>query len=401
MTANKIIARTLKIVDKMDQEDSKWNQGHPYQQKDRVPVLLLSHPGYGKTSTVRKWCLYMDYNLYTLIPSRHSADDILGFEVKLGAPGHEQVKRMTPSWYNAVTEMAQNGKRTVLFVEEISTCDPYVQGPLLDLIFSRSLGEYSLPENTMVIAAGNYPEDLHNAFEMNEALVNRHLILNLYRKDFSIAEQLQGTFGFVQSREDIEKFFGLKPEIPSYDIVRFKEWVLSSKEITYSKESKYTYDPEFGLRGYTSPRSLDFALRFAEAYTEQYSDKYWMRIVGDTLGSSEKRDGKPLRTVLESASEEYFKRQEVKLSDNDTLGSVCDEISRSATANAGVPSPEIIQKLVDLVKGNSNLKFSSSELANFAGVVPLYAPKYPVLKELASILAERVRANSTSNSNPF
>ena len=102
-----------------------------------------------------------------------------------------------------------------------------------------------------------------------------------------------------------------------------------------------------------------------------------------------------------SASEEYFKRQEVKLSDNDTLGSVCDEISRSATANAGVPSPEIIQKLVDLVKGNSNLKFSSSELANFAGVVPLYAPKYPVLKELASILAERVRANSTSNSNPF
>ena len=66
MEANKIIARALRVTDALDREDAAWNQTHSFQHRDRVPLIIMSHPGYGKTSTIRKWCEYMDYNLFTI-----------------------------------------------------------------------------------------------------------------------------------------------------------------------------------------------------------------------------------------------------------------------------------------------------------------------------------------------
>lgn len=396
MEANKIIARALRVIDAIDREDAAWNQAHSFQHRDRIPLIIMSHPGYGKTSTIRKWCEYMDYNLYTIIPSQNASDDILGLNTKSG----DRMVRLTPSWYNNMMEMINlNNKRTVLFIDEISTCDSYIQGPLLNLIFNRSLGEVCLPDNVMVVAAGNYAEDLHNAFEMNEALVNRHMILNLYRKDFSIAEQIQGTFHKISDKKEIEAYFGLKEETPMYDIVKFKEWMISTKDVDYSKESRYTSDPEYGLRGYTSPRSLDFTLRFIEKYVSMYADRYWMRIAGDTLGSSDRHDGKPLRLIFESAAEDYFKIQTRKLSDNETLGSVCEDIKKSAQANKGVPTQESIQKLQDLVTRDLAKNFNSADLSNFAYIVTTYSKDFPVLKEIAQQLANMVRSRTNSKNN--
>lgn len=387
MKANQIIARALQVIDSMDKADASWNQEHPFQHKDRVPLLILSHPGYGKTSTVRKWCEYKDYNLFTLIPSQNAADDILGLNTKSG----DNMVRLTPPWYNRLLKTVnENGKRTVLFIDEISTCDPFIQGPLLNLIFNRSLGEAVLPDNVMVVAAGNYAEDLHNAFEMNEALVNRFMILNLYRKDFSIAEQVQGLFTGITERAELERYLGLKAESPVYDFEKFKEWLVSSRDIDYSEESKYTVDPVFGLRGFTSMRSLDFSLRFTQAYVNTYADKNWMRIVGDTLGSSDRRDGKAVRLILESEADEYFRKNKSVLSASDTLGTICQEIKESAHP---CPSEESIGKLQAFIEGlpGSNKSISSADLSAFALIVQQYLGFYPVLKDLAKNLADLAR----------
>ena len=122
MKANKIIAKALRVCDEFD----KAQMGKA--KRDNLPLLILSSPGFGKTSTVRAYCEVMDYNLFTIIPSQSAADDILGIQsVQDG-----KLKRLTPSWFNKMMDMINsNGKRTLLF-------------PLLIISYNLGLTSHSM-----------------------------------------------------------------------------------------------------------------------------------------------------------------------------------------------------------------------------------------------------------------
>lgn len=294
MRSNVRIARFLRTLDLLDQAG------------DRIPGLLLSHAGFGKTSTVRLYADYCGYNCMELIPSQYSADDVVGVQVY--DTELNQLVRKAPSWFRRLKELvASNGKRTILFIDEITTCTPYIQGPLLNLIFSRSIGEEVLPDNVMVVAAGNYASDLNGEFTMSSPLINRFVLLNLSEDDFDIRETLEGTFRGLKTSEDIEKFLELDNDnYLAYDYDAFVDWIYASKNIGFG-----TYTPSevsgLGLLGFTSTRSLDFSTRFAKKYLEMYSDNSWMRVVGDTLGTSAKKEGKPLRDIIEMEEDKFCK----------------------------------------------------------------------------------------------
>lgn len=309
MKANQYIAKFVKVIDDMDKKGTK------------IPGLILSHAGFGKTSTIKKYCEAMDYNLVTLIPSMFASDDILGIQsVKDG-----KLVRLTPSWFNKLKETIKNGKRTVLFIDEITTCDPYIQGPLLDLIFNGNLGEEKLPKNLFIVAAGNYSDDLNNVFKMSAPLVNRFVILNLNNDDFDVIELLRGdSFDKLENPEQIKEFLGLdenKEKLFNFD--NFKKWIIEDGEISFGN-TQYTEDPKVGLVGFTSIRSLDYSLRFAEAYMGTYNDPVWIRIVGDTLGTSTKREGKFMRDVLESFIMKFKKGME---EDTDTVEALVEKVA--------------------------------------------------------------------------
>ena len=313
MRSNVRIARFLRTLDLMDQAG------------DRVPGLLLSHAGFGKTSTVRLYSNYYDYNCIELVPSQYSADDIVGVQVY--DTEANQLIRKAPSWFRRLKEtVASNGKRTILFIDEITTCNPYIQGPLLDLIFSRSIGEEKLPDNVMVIAAGNYASDLNGEFTMSSPLVNRFVLLNLSEDDFDVKETLDGAFRNLKTPEDIEKFLELdKDKYLAYNYDAFIEWLYSSNNVGFGR-----YVPEevagLGLLGFTSTRSLDFSTRFAKKYMEMYSDNSWMRVVGDTLGTSAKKEGKPLRDIIEMEEDKFCKVTETAEA---SLGELLSEMSKA------------------------------------------------------------------------
>lgn len=293
MRSNTLISRFINTLDNMD----KNGEG--------IPGLLLSHAGFGKTSTVRMYAKYKDYNCVELIPSQYAADDIVGIQT-MDLTTNELVRK-APSWFRNLQELAKNGKRTLLFIDEITTCSPFIQGPLLDLIFSKSLGEYKLPENVFIIAAGNYASDLNGEFTMSNPLVNRFVILNLNVDDFDIQEILQETFRSVKTKEEIEKYLEIEnDERLSYSYDAFKDWIYTSKNVGFTKHSPEEIEG-VGLVGFTSIRSLDFSTRYAREFMAHYSDNSWMRVVGDTLGTCSKKEGKPLRTIIEMAEENFCK----------------------------------------------------------------------------------------------
>lgn len=61
----------------------------------------------------------------------------------------------------------------ILFLDEISAAPQYVQAAAYQITLDRTVGEHSLPDNCIVIAAGNRVTDRSVAYAMPKALANR------------------------------------------------------------------------------------------------------------------------------------------------------------------------------------------------------------------------------------
>src|SRR5574344_270783 len=55
----------------------------------KLPVLFISNPGYGKTSTIQQYAEINGYHVESLIGSRFSPEEILGYHVNNGGEGLE------------------------------------------------------------------------------------------------------------------------------------------------------------------------------------------------------------------------------------------------------------------------------------------------------------------------
>ena len=61
----------------------------------------------------------------------------------------------------------------ILFLDEISSCTPAVQASAYQITLDRTIGEHKLPDNCIVIAAGNRMNDKSVVSKMPKALANR------------------------------------------------------------------------------------------------------------------------------------------------------------------------------------------------------------------------------------
>lgn len=61
----------------------------------------------------------------------------------------------------------------ILFLDELNACSQEVQKAFYSLIYERRVGEYHLPEGSIVIGAGNRASDNAIVKTMSSALLNR------------------------------------------------------------------------------------------------------------------------------------------------------------------------------------------------------------------------------------
>ena len=294
MKANKKIARFTRAIDVLDQKGEK------------IAGLIMSHAGLGKTSTLRMYCDCMGYNLYTLIPSSYASDDILGLQTVTKG---DKLVRLTPSWFDELSALASNGKRTLLFIDELSTCDAYIQAPLLDLIFSRAVGTIRLPDN-------------------------------ITSNDVNVAEVVERSFGSLKTREDKLRYLGLDSENGSdYSYSAFQKWVMDKNEISLGRTQTEEV-AECGLVGFTSVRSIDFCMKFAECFLSLYNEDDWLDIVGDTPGYSNVRQNILMRTVLQSEKSRFYGGAE----EGESLSELCDLAEKEGVTKTLLSKMEVLMK---------------------------------------------------------
>lgn len=305
MQSNTLIVEFISTLDSLNQQGKM------------IPGLIMSSPGFGKTSSVEMYCTMKGYNCCTLIPSHYSPDDVLGLQSLVNG----ELVRLTPSWFKTLTEMASE-KRTLLFIDEISTCDEFIQAPLLRLIFERKLDEKPLPENVFIISAGNYANELNNQFHLAAPTVNRFMILNLSHSDYDIFEVCDDRFSKVMSSGSVEAITRYvntsdTPEgsTPKWDFNKIRKFI--SKRLEFNKPTIID-STEDGLLGYCSIRSLNYSLLFIQEYASRYNGETWLRVAGDTLGTRQKTE-EPLRKYLDSNKTRFLTSSETS-SDGSSSG---------------------------------------------------------------------------------
>jgi hypothetical protein len=131
-------------------------------------LMIWGAPGVGKSSIVKNIASNNNLTLVDLRLSQLSPTDLRGL------PGVEDGKS---KWY--VPEFMPTKGSGILFLDEINMAPPAMQGVAQQLILDRKIGNYTVPKDWFVWAAGNRKEDKAAVFQMPSALSNRFIHLTI------------------------------------------------------------------------------------------------------------------------------------------------------------------------------------------------------------------------------
>lgn len=126
------------------------------------PVFIWGAPGIGKSALVEKFADEVGLPCVSLLGSQLAPEDIIGIPQI-----QDDVSTFLPP------KMIARKEPYVLFLDELNACSQEVQKAFYSLIHERRIGEYHLPEGSIVIGAGNRAQDSAIVKNMSSALINR------------------------------------------------------------------------------------------------------------------------------------------------------------------------------------------------------------------------------------
>lgn len=147
-----------------------------------VKPLILSNPGAGKSTTVELFAKVRGYEVVLLRGNSTTPEEVMGYDVAPRDVTYEKPMaaiHLRPSWFEEVLRQHERGQKTLLFLDEITTANEFVQAALLHLIFERKVGNERLPEDTLIVAAGNYAGNLTNTMSLLPPVMNRFMLYNI------------------------------------------------------------------------------------------------------------------------------------------------------------------------------------------------------------------------------
>ena len=192
------------------------------------PIFLWGPPGIGKSDIVKQITdTFENSHLIDIRLSLWEPTDIKGIPY-YSANDNKMVWGAPAELPDA--EMAAQYDTIVLFLDEMNSAAPAVQAAAYQLILNRRVGQYVLPDNVVIVAAGNREADKGVTYRMPAPLANRFVHLEL-------------TVGF-------DDWFQWAVDNNIHkDVVGY---------LTFSKKDLYDFDPKSPSRSFATPRSWSF-----------------------------------------------------------------------------------------------------------------------------------------------
>lgn len=133
------------------------------------PVFVWGPPGIGKTAIVEEFGRQVGYRVVSLLGSQLAAEDLIG------------VPRIVDDFsvFAPPRLVAGHGDPIILFCDEFNASSSEVQKAFYSLITEQRIGEYRLPQGSVVMLASNRPQDNAITRTVSSALMNRVLHVEL------------------------------------------------------------------------------------------------------------------------------------------------------------------------------------------------------------------------------
>lgn len=195
--------------------------------KSKRPIFLWGPPGIGKSDVVKQIGDTLNAPVIDVRLSLWEPTDIKGipyFDANTGT------MQWAPPIELPSEEFARNHEHIVLFMDEMNSAAPAVQAAAYQLVLNRRVGTYRLPDNVLIVAAGNREADKGVTYRMPAPLANR--------------------FVHLEMSVDWDDWFSWATENRIHkDVVGF---------LTFSKKDLYDFDPKSGSKAFATPRSWSF-----------------------------------------------------------------------------------------------------------------------------------------------
>ena len=195
--------------------------------KTKRPVFLWGPPGIGKSDVVQEIAKELKGHVIDLRMAQMEPTDIRGIP-------YFNKENAKMDWAPPVDlpdeELASQYPIVVLFLDEMNSAPPAVQAAGYQLILNRRVGKYVLPDNVVIVAAGNRDSDKGVTYRMPMPLANRFIHLEM-RPDFT-------SWQLWAVNNNIHK-----------DVVGY---------LSFSKNDMYDFEAKSSSRAFATPRSWCF-----------------------------------------------------------------------------------------------------------------------------------------------
>jgi hypothetical protein len=215
------------------------------------PLFLWGPPGIGKSELVADIAQELGGYMIDLRLGQMEPTDIRGIPFYNKDSGKMD-------WAEPVdlptAEFASQYPIVVLFLDEMNSAAPSVQAAAYQLILNRRVGKYFLPDNVVLVAAGNRESDKGVTYRMPTPLANRFIHQEM-RVDFASYQEWA-------VNNNIHK-----------DVVGY---------LSFAKQDLYDFDPKSASRAFATPRSWTFVSQILE--DEDGDDDTIMNLIAGTVG---------------------------------------------------------------------------------------------------------------------
>ncbi len=217
--------------------------------KAKRPVFLWGPPGIGKSEVVSEITNELGGLMIDLRMAQMEPTDLRGIPYYNKDNG-----RM--DWAPPVdlpdTELASKYPVIVLFLDEMNSAPPAVQAAGYQLVLNRRVGKYTLPDNVVIVAAGNRESDKGVTYRMPMPLANRFLHLEM-RADFA-------------SWQNWAVNAGIHTDVVGY--------------LSFAKNDLYDFDNKSSSRAFATPRSWTFVSQILEDEADTDNDTMFNLVAG-------------------------------------------------------------------------------------------------------------------------
>jgi len=196
----------------------------------KQPTFLWGPPGVGKSDVVAQVAGMLGYTLIDIRAVLLDPVDLRGLP---------HIENGEAQWCPPAFLPKGKGK-WLLFLDELNAAPPLVQAACYQLILDRKIGEYELPKDAVIIAAGNRETDRAITSRMSSALANRFIHIDF---DVDLDDWISWGLGN-----------GVRTEVLAFQ--RFRPELL------------YNFDPKRNEKAFATPRSVTFLSRLMDASTE-------------------------------------------------------------------------------------------------------------------------------------